>query len=263
MEPAGKKSKKEESEEEEEVSEEEEEEEETLEKNPAVLDKHKTAALIAQNVLKHVMKLCVPGADIADICGEGDRKIDEEVAKVYTSKKSKVTEKGIAFPTCISVNEICGHFSPLKDESRKLADGDLVKIDLGCHIDGFVGQVAHTMVIGATKEKKVTGKKADVIMATRKAYEAALRLLKEGNVNHQVTKMISQISEVYKANPVEGVLSHNVKKHMIDGDFTIINKETPEQKVEEHKFEKFEVYVLDVIMSTGEGKPKDVIKVSG
>jgi methionine aminopeptidase len=50
------------------------------------------------------------------------------VAKVYNSKKSKVTEKGIAFPTCISVNAICGHFSPLKDESRKLEDGDVVKM---------------------------------------------------------------------------------------------------------------------------------------
>lgn len=259
MEPVGKKSKKEEPEEEEVSEEEEEEEEETLDKNPAVFDKHKTAATIAQDVLKHLMKLCVPGADIADICSEGDRKIDEGVAKVYTSKKSKVTEKGIAFPTCISVNEICGHFSPLKDESKKLADGDLVKIDLGCHIDGFVGQVAHTMVVGAGKDKKVSGKKADVIVAARKAYEAAVRLIKEGNVNNQITKMISQISGVYKTSPVEGVLSHKVKKHMIDGDDVIINKETPEQKVEEHKFEKYEVFVLDIIISSGEGKPKEVI----
>ena len=260
MEPAGKKSKKDvpkEESSEEEVEEEEEEEEETLEKNPAVLDKHKTAARITQDVLKHVMKLCVAGADIADICLEGDKKIEEETVKVYTSKKSKVTEKGIAFPTCIGVNEICGHFSPLKDESRKLADGDLVKIDLGCHIDGFIAQVTHTMVVGATKEKKVTGKKADVIVATHKAFEAALRLLKEGNMNHQITKMISQISGAYKTNPVEGVLSHQVKKHMIDGDNVIINKETTDQKVEEHKFERYEVYVLDVILSTGEGKPKE------
>eukprot|EP00826_Nyctotherus_ovalis_P025196 TRINITY_DN194_c0_g2_i12.p1 TRINITY_DN194_c0_g2~~TRINITY_DN194_c0_g2_i12.p1 ORF type:complete len:207 (-),score=80.93 TRINITY_DN194_c0_g2_i12:157-732(-) len=44
---------------------------------------------------------------------------------------------------------------------------------------------------------------------------------------------------------------------MIDGDEVIINKETPDQKVEEHKFAKFEVYVIDIILSTGEGKPKD------
>jgi hypothetical protein len=70
--------------------------------------------------------------------------------------------------------------------------------------------------------------------------------------------MIGQISTTYKVNPLEGVLSHQVKKHMIDGDNVIINKETTDQKVEEHKFEKFEAYVLDIILSTGEGKPKEV-----
>lgn len=258
MEPVDKKTKKDEPKSDEEDKS-EEEEEETLETSPAVLDKHKAAAKIAQEVLEHVKKLCVAGADIASICSEGDKRIEESAAKVYSSKKSKVTEKGIAFPTCISVNEVCGHFSPLKDESKVLADDDLVKIDLGCHIDGFIAQVAETIVVGASKDKKVKGKKADVILATRKAFDAAIRLIKEGNINNQVTKMISKISEAYKTNPLEGVLSHRIKKHMIDGDEVIINKETPEQKVEEHKFAKFEVYVIDVILSTGEGKPKDVI----
>jgi methionine aminopeptidase len=130
---------------------------------------------------------------------------------------------------------------------------------LGCHIDGYVGQVAHTIVIGANAEaKKVTGKKADVVIAARNCFEAAIRLVKEGNINNQVTKTIEKISGIYKTNPVEGVLSHNVKKHMIDGDDVIINKETTEQKVVEHTFGKHEVYVIDVIISTGEGKPKEV-----
>lgn len=85
-----------------------------------------------------------------------------------------------------------------------------------------------------------------------------MRLIKEGNLNTQVTKTIEQISGIYKTNPLEGVLSHRVKKHMIDGDDVIINKETVDQKVVEHKFEKYEVFVIDVIISSGEGKPKEV-----
>ena len=76
----------------------------------------------------------------------------------------------------------------------------------------------------------------------------------------QITKAIENISKIYKTNPLEGVLSHNVKKHMIDGDDVIINKETTEQKVVEHKFAKYEVFVIDVIVSTGEGKPREVRK---
>lgn len=63
-------------------------------------------------------------------------------------------EKGIAFPTSISKNEICGHYSPFKTdaegkekETNTLNEGDVAKIDLGVHIDGFVALVAHTVVV--------------------------------------------------------------------------------------------------------------------
>lgn len=58
-------------------------------------------------------------------------------------------------------------------------------------------------------------------------------------------------------NAVEGVLSHEVKKHLIDGNKVIINKETFEQKVDAFSFDKNEVYVLDIMVSTGEGKLKE------
>jgi hypothetical protein len=47
----------------------------------------------------------------------GGKNIEDEVKKVFNSKKTKKLERGIAFPTCISVNHIVGHYSPLVDES--------------------------------------------------------------------------------------------------------------------------------------------------
>ena len=58
-------------------------------------------------------------------------------------------------------------------------------------------------------------------------------------------------------NPLEGVLSHKLKKHLIDGNDVIINKETPEQRVEEFEFAAGDVIGLDIYVSTGEGKPKE------
>ena len=60
-------------------------------------------------------------------------------------------------------------------------DGDMVKIDLGAHIDGFIAVVAHTVVVGSSKDNKVKGRAADAIMAAHLASEAALRLVKPGN----------------------------------------------------------------------------------
>merc|ERR1712019_163827 len=55
----------------------------------------------------------------------------------------------------------------------------------------------------------------------------------------------------------QGVLSHQLKKHVIDGNRVIINAETPEHMVDPFEFELNEVYCIDVCMSTGEGKGKE------
>lgn len=183
--------------------------------------------------------------------------MNEELLKVFNNKKSKKLERGIAFPTCISVNSVMGHYSPMKDESTLLSEGDVAKIDLGCHLDGFVAQAAHTTFVSADPTSKITGKKADVILAAYNAFRAAQRLIGEQGTNTKVTQTIARIANEFGTNPVEGVLSHKMKKHLIDGNDVIINKETPEQRVEEFEFAAGDVIGLDVYVSTGEGKPKE------
>ena len=97
-------------------SEEEFKDENFIEK-PAILDKYKAAAQITNAALLKVISLCVTGADIYTVCQEGDKFMEEELRKVFNNKKSKKLERGIAFPTCVSVNHVMGHFSPMKDES--------------------------------------------------------------------------------------------------------------------------------------------------
>lgn len=90
-------------------------------------------------------------------------------------------KKGIAFPTCLSVNNCICHFSPSKnDPDQILKEGDVVKIDLGAHIDGFIAVAAFTVVCGAAADQKITGRKADVILAAYHSGQAVLRMLKSG-----------------------------------------------------------------------------------
>lgn len=118
--------------------------------------------------------------------------------------------------------------------------------------------MAHTIVLGASSENKVTGKKADVILAAHHASEAALRLLKPGNESYVVTDAVQKLSEAFKCKPVEGMLSHQLKQFKIDGEKTIIQNPNDAQKKEHEKFEfdKHEVYAMDVLISTGEGVGK-------
>merc|ERR1712087_298752 len=159
---------------------------------------------IVQKALQKVCEACAVDADVATLCEMGDKILEEETGKLYNKKDKKAgdkkagdkaggrkIEKGIAFPTCISVNELVGHFSPLKGESRALKEGDVVKVDLACHIDGFIAAAAHTVLVGV---EKVEDSRADVIMSAWNAAEAALRLVQVGNTNTQVTEAFSKIS---------------------------------------------------------------------
>lgn len=132
--------------------------------------------------------------------------------------------------------------------------------DLGAHIDGFIAVAAHTIVVGAKPENKAKGRAADVVLAAYHASQAALRLLKDGTSNYAVTEAVQKIAAEYKCKPIEGMLSHQLKQFKIDGEKTIIQNPTIAQKKEHEKceFEKYEVYAMDVLVSTGEGLGKEL-----
>ncbi|KAL1250030.1 hypothetical protein QQF64_021035 [Cirrhinus molitorella] len=223
-----------------------------------VVTKYKMGADIANQALKVLIEAAKPGVSVLSLCEKGDAFITAETGKVF--KKEKEMKKGIAFPTCVSVNNCVCHFSPLKsDPDYTLKDGDLVKIDLGVHVDGFISNIAHSLVVGATKDAPVTGRKADVIKAAHLCAEAALRLVKPGNQNSQVTEAWNKIAQSFKCMAIEGMLSHQLKQHVIDGEKTIIQNPTDQQRKDHEKaeFEVHEVYAVDVLISTGEGKARD------
>ncbi|XP_046684240.1 proliferation-associated protein 2G4 [Homalodisca vitripennis] len=224
-----------------------------------VVTKYKMAGDIVNRVLKQVIAKCVAGASVREICIYGDELLVEETGKVF--KREKDLKKGVAFPTCVSVNNCICHFSPLHSEpDYLLKNNDVVKVDLGAHVDGFIAVVAHTIVLGASQSSKVTGKIANVMMAAHYASEAALRLLKAGNETYTITDTVQKVAEAYKCKPIEGMLSHQLKQFKIDGEKTIIQNPSDAQKKEHEKFEfaTHEVYAMDVLVSSGEGVGREM-----
>lgn len=219
---------------------------------PGVLEKFQTAGKIAQNVLAELIAKSVPGADIHELCVLGNNRINEECSKVYLQKK---IAKGVAFPVSIAPNDICGHFSPLKDESPKLAEGDLVKIDLGVHVDGFPALIAHSFIVGTTKDEL----KLKALSAAYTGLEAAVKSIKPGCSNSHLTYVINDVTDHYEAQTLEGVLSHVLRRYLIDSNDVIILKENSEQKVNYYELKVNDVFAIDVFATANsvEGKTKE------
>ncbi|KAJ3214884.1 putative metalloprotease arx1 [Dinochytrium kinnereticum] len=215
-----------------------------------VIQKYQTAAAFANDAIRKVVNAAAPGVKIADLCKLGDDFILDQTSKVFT--KGNI-EKGIAYPTCVSVNEIAHCYSPLADESSVLKLGDVVKVELGVHIDGYVANLAHTTVLNPRSDQPITGKTADVICAAYYAAEAALRLVRYGARSTDVIEAINQVAAAFNVHPVEGTSTFLMKRFLIESQQEIPNGIDPAMIEEPFIFMDNEVYAINVVMSTGSG----------
>ena len=92
-----------------------------------------------------------------------------------------------------------------------------MKVHLGAHIDGFAAISAETIVVGATLENPVTGRRADALRAAWTAAEVAMRLVRVGNKNWQVTEAVGKVAAAWDCKPVEGAFSSSLDRRQENG----------------------------------------------
>ncbi|KAI8454472.1 curved DNA-binding protein Cdb4 [Phakopsora pachyrhizi] len=224
------------------------------------LTKYKTAAEIASKALQLVISKATPGSNLLSLCQDGDKSIEDSCSLVYNKDKKNPTKKGIAFPCTLSINHVLCHFTPLPTDpgaTQELQDGDVVKILLGAHIDGYASIIGETIIVGASSASPVKGPKADLLAAAYNATELALRLIKPGVKNWEVTDGVSKLMKEYSGSikGLEGMISHQHEQNSIDSKKTINLFPSSEQHRDKDStfvFEEGDVFGLDVLLTTGQ-----------
>lgn len=69
-----------------------------------------------------------------------------------------------------------------------------------------------------------------------------------------MTEALQKVASAYDCKVVEGVLSHQMKQFVIDANKVILSVTNQDTRVDDAEFEENEVYAIDIVMSTGEGK---------
>lgn len=144
--------------------------------NSDVCTKYQEASKIVNLALQGLVTQCIPGAKIIDLCEFGHTIVKTQAAKLFTKKvNGQVIDRGVAFPVCISVNDVVCNHSPLPTEERPpLKAGDIVKMDLGCHIDGYIAVAAHTVVVTESPDSPPEGADEEMGNVAVAAYNAML-----------------------------------------------------------------------------------------
>jgi curved DNA binding protein len=236
--------------------------------NSDVCTKYQEASRIVNLTLEGLVKQCVPGAKVVDLCLFGSTVMEAAANKLYTKKANGVLmDRGVAFPVCISVNDVvCNHSPLLSEELEPLKAGDVVKMDLGCHLDGYIAVAAHTIIVaedGSDAPAPPSEEMGNVAVAAYNAMLVAAHSIAAGKANTDVTKAVERVATHYGVKPISSVRMHQMKRYVLDGVKEIALKEPTPDELEEGEeklaactFEQNEVYAVDVAMSTGDGKAK-------
>jgi methionyl aminopeptidase len=124
---------------------------------------------------------------------------------------------GIAFPCNVSVNEITAHYtSPAHDEGR-IFTGDLVKLDLGAHVSGYIGDSAITiMVQGKDLEEKydsdTINKNKELIESSNSGLEAAISTVRPGVEIAKVGGAVEEAIRGYGFKPILNLTGHSLEQ---------------------------------------------------
>ena len=155
-----------------------------------IVEKYKKAGHIHKECLEFGSKLINPDVKIIDVV----EKIEEKI-------KSMGGE--FAFPVNISVNETAAHDTADIGDIRVFKDGDLVKLDIGVHVDGYIADGAVTVSLNSGKD--------ELRETSKKALEEALKLMRPGTQISLISETIENIIRGSGFIPVINLLGDKIE----------------------------------------------------
>lgn len=166
-------------------------------------------------------KYMLAGKIAATARDNGAKLIKEGVSylEVATAVESEITKQGagLSFPVNISINDIAAHFTPRHDDSLLIFQkGDVVKLDVGSHIDGYIADTALTVEIG-------TNNYADMIKASRNALEKAIETIKAGVDLADIGKAIEETIASYGYRSIDNLTGHSLERYTLHSGISVPN----------------------------------------
>ncbi|MFX1456284.1 MAG: type II methionyl aminopeptidase [Promethearchaeota archaeon] len=173
-------------------------------------------------------------------------KVGAKVLDIVSTTEAKIEElNGLcAFPVNFCINNIAAHYtSPLKDDGLLIKDGDLVKIDLGVHIEGYIVDTAFSINFSEDDSLK------NIIQSTEVALDAAKMIVRPKVNTREIGKKIEDIVKGFNYNPIKELGGHQIERWTVHG-----KKQLPELGSQGGDImEAGEVFSIEIFASTGEG----------
>jgi methionyl aminopeptidase len=174
-------------------------------KRPAEIERMRAAGTVLIDVLDALRRELRPGVSTGDLDSIAERMIRD--AGATPSFKGYGSSPPFPGSICVSLNDEVVHGIP--SPRRRLADGDLVSVDVGCIVDGWHADCARTWTVG-----HVAREVQRLIDATRRAMEAGIAAARAGNRLGDVGHAIESIARDHGYGVVRPFVGHGIGTSM-------------------------------------------------
>jgi len=208
------------------------------------LEDYLKAGKIAGEVRENVRKKNWIGSTLAEICEYVESEIIKRGAKC-------------AFPVNTSVNEVAAHYTAEPNDPKTVSDTDLVKIDLGAQINGYIADTAVTVNYDAQYDS--------LVQAAENALQSAMSMIKVGVKSKDVGRKIQNTIMDMGFKPIANLSGHSLDQYTIHAGKTVPNMWT----IGSFSFSENEAFACEPFVTTKNalgfvrnGKIKNIIALA-
>jgi methionyl aminopeptidase len=195
--------------------------------------KWREAGVVAREALDIARPMVKPGTKVLEI-----------VEAVENHIREKAT--GSSFPCNVAINNIAAHYTSPLDDETVIAEGDLVTVDCGAHVDGCISDSAFTIALNPEHQS--------IVKASEAATKVAIRMMRPGAKLNTIGALIEDTIKSAGFEPVRQLSGHQLNEYELHGE-----KQVPcVSGKSEVLVEEGEVYAIETFASTGSGNVTDL-----
>jgi methionyl aminopeptidase len=202
---------------------------------PEVLEKYRKAGKLAGEARDHGLSLIKEGVTLLHVANEVERYIVERGALP-------------AFPTNIAIDDTAAHFTPTHDDTQTFLHGQIVKLDVGAHVDGYIGDTAATVEVGSNYQILL-------VQSAKDALETALGLVEPEVSLDIIGAAIQDTIEDYGFRPVSNLTGHGLKQYVLHSGKSVPNVASSGNG----KLKLGDVVAIEPFATNGLGKVKETV----
>ena len=189
-------------------------------------EQYRKSGTIVREVKPLVESAVRPGTRFLDVC--------DLVRKEVEGRGGR-----LAFPTGIGVNEVTAHYAPQEGDESVFAEKDLVKVDFGVHVDGYVADTSLTVTLNPEFDL--------LLEATQRALDTAISVARKEWRTGEIGRVIHGEAARFDFKTIENLTGHTLDRYTVHAGKSIPNIYMPHMQ----DLKKGDVFAIEPFLTLG------------